>query len=231
MSFKHICIAALMIAASATAISVSADPERPTPPAWLEGKLKTLPKEKREFLLSDKAEGIVGSWDKLLMRLKDKSAKEIEAYADGMMELVEAGKFKPGRDLEAEYFDTSAEGYNNWKLRRPAFLDPKRDPGPINLSYYQRGGGGGGTGGVYAGGIATFAGAPVAVYPKIWSRAKWMWRWSARRWTWVRAIAGPRAAPTPCAANMARAASTCTRWSILRRSSIWPMRAILPSTT
>lgn len=166
MSFKHICIAALMIAASATAISVSADPERPTPPAWLEGKLKTLPKEKREFLLSDKAEGIVGSWDKLLMRLKDKNAKEIEAYADGMMELVEAGKFKPGRDLEAEYFDTSAEGYNNWKLRRPAFLDPKREPGPINLSYYQRGGGGGGSGGVYAGGIATFAGAPVAVYPE-----------------------------------------------------------------
>lgn len=163
MSLKHLCMAALMAAASVTAISATAEPERPAPPAWLAAKLKPLPAPKRDFLLSDKAEGIVGSWDKLLMRLKDKSPKEIEAYADGLMDLVEGAKYHPGKDLDAEPFDTDSPSFNAWKQRRPEFLNPRREPGPINLSYYLRSAN---QGGVYTGGISTFAGAPVAIYPE-----------------------------------------------------------------
>ena len=59
--------------------------------------------------------------------------------------------------------DTGNENFNGWKLRRPDGLDPKREPGPFSLSYYAHATAGGG---VYGGGIATFAGAPVAVFPE-----------------------------------------------------------------
>ncbi len=42
-------------------------------------------------------------------------------------------------------------------MKRPTNLDPKREPGPINLSRYVGGRGGG---------IPTFAGAPVAITPE-----------------------------------------------------------------
>lgn len=156
MKFKHI-LAGLLLAGGAvisTTIAFGSDPVKA--PAWLEPKIANLAKEKRDFLLSDKAEGIAGSYDRLFDRLRDKTPQEIEAYVDGMMSVVEAAKFHPETDMASIPLDTSVPKFNGWKQMRPQVLNLKREPGPINLSYYMSG----------RGGIATFANAPVAIYPE-----------------------------------------------------------------
>ncbi|HUD28968.1 MAG TPA: agmatinase family protein [Novosphingobium sp.] len=141
---------------------VIAQTRTPEIPAELAARITGLSKEKREFLVSEKAEGFAGSFDKLFQRLSTKTPEEIEAYVDAMMDSVEAAKFKAGRDMAGIDLDTSQEDFNGWKMRRLQGLDPRREPGPIELSYYAGGRGAG----MYAGGIATFAGAPVAIFPE-----------------------------------------------------------------
>jgi agmatinase len=155
VKLKTLVVAALL-AGTALTSAVVAQPEKVTPPDWLVPKIAGLSKEKREFLLSDKAERIAGSYDKLFLRLKDKTPREIEAYVDGMMSVMAAGKFNPATDMGSIPLDTSDENFNGWKLMRPPVLTTRRDPGPISLSYYMQS----------RGGIATFANAPVAIYPE-----------------------------------------------------------------
>lgn len=137
----------------------SADqPARPRElPAWLEGKARELSKEQREFLLSDEAESFTGTREKLYQRLSNKSPEEIAAYVDGMMTVVASRKFDPARDMAAIPLNTESTEFNSWKIRRPASLEPKREPGPFSLSYYANS---------WQAGIRTFAGAPVAIYPE-----------------------------------------------------------------
>lgn len=155
MKLKAMVLGALFAGAALTT-AVVAQPEKVDVPAWLQPKIAGLPKAKREFLLSDDAKGLAGSYEKLFLRLKDKSPREIEAYVDGLMAVTEAARFHPGVDMAAIPLDTTVKQFNGWKLMRPQVLNPQREPGPINLSYYMNG----------RGGIATFANAPVAIYPE-----------------------------------------------------------------
>ena len=141
---------------------VTAQNEKPVLPPALATKVAALPKAKRDFLTSDEAEMFAGSYPKLYERLLTKSPAEIEAYIDGAQAALQASKFDAATDMAAIPLNTGKDSFNGWKVRRPAGLDPKREPGPIELSYYLHGRGGG----VYGGGIATFAGAPVAIFPE-----------------------------------------------------------------
>jgi agmatinase len=129
-------------------------------PDELERRVNRLPEAKREFFLSEEAESFTGTREKLYERLEGKSAREIEAFVDGMMTVVEAGKFDPDRDLSSIPLNTESENFNGWRVMQPKSLNPEREPGPFSLSYYANGRGS------YYGGIATFAGARVAIYPE-----------------------------------------------------------------
>lgn len=162
MTIKRLLLGAALAATAIYSASVIAKDDKPVIPAALEAKIKGLAKEKREFLTSEPAEMFAGSYEKLYERLATKTPQEIEAYIDGAMAAVEAAKFNPRTDMAAIPLDTDSPMFNAWKLRRPQGLDPKREPGPFELSYYANHRGGG----VYGGGIATFAGAPVAIFPE-----------------------------------------------------------------
>lgn len=163
MRLKHALLGALLAVTVISSAAVVAQNDKPTVPAALEAKIKGLSKEKRAFLTSEPAEMFAGSYDKLFERLATKTPEEISAYIEAMMDAVAASKFNAKTDMAAIPLDTDNENFNGWKLRRPAGLDPKREAGPFSLSYYAHSMGGGG---VYGGGIATFAGAPVAIFPE-----------------------------------------------------------------
>ncbi len=122
-------------------------------PAEIEGKAGELTPEQREFLVEELADGENTG---LLRRLRNKDARQLAAYVEGMMAIEEASRFNPETDLAAIPLDTD-EDYNDWRVMRPRAMDPERAPGPINLRYYAD---------PWASGINTFAGAPVAVYPE-----------------------------------------------------------------
>lgn len=163
MMGKNWLFGALLAATALTASVVIAEGDKPTLPAELAAKVAKLPKAKQDFLVSPEAEGLAGSYPKLFQRLEGRSPAEIEAYIDALMSAVEEEKFNPERDMASIPLNTGSRGFNSWTVMRPKIMDPKREPGPFGLSYYMHSYGGGG---VYGGGIATFAGAPVAIYPE-----------------------------------------------------------------
>jgi agmatinase len=126
-------------------------------PAWLAERTRGLSEAQLEFLRSDEVEGFTGTREKLYQRLRNKSPEEIAAYVDGMMTVVAARAFDPSRDMASIPLNTGSTRFNSWKIRRPASLDPKREPGPFSLSYYADS---------WQAGIRTFAGAPVAIFPE-----------------------------------------------------------------
>jgi len=154
----RVAIACLVLAGALIPGAFAADAERAPAevPAWLEAKIAGLTKDQREFLLSEEAEGFAGTRERLLQRLKGKTPEEIAAYVDGMMSVIAAQKFNPATDMAAIPLNTESSDFNSWKVRRPASFEPKRSPGPFSLSYYANS----------RGGIRTFAGAPVAIYPE-----------------------------------------------------------------
>lgn len=162
MRYKYLILGGLLAATVISSAAVIAQSDKPVIPAALEAKIKGLSKQKREFLTSDPAEMFAGSYEKLFDRLAAKTPQEIDAYIEAMMDSVAAAKYNPKTDMAAIPLDTENENFNGWKLRRPQGLEARREPGPIELSYYAHGRGAG----MYAGGIATFAGAPVAIYPE-----------------------------------------------------------------
>ena len=158
MSHWSVTLLALICMSCALAPSAGADDAggKADVPAWLEEKIGGLSDEQREFLLSDDAAGFTGTRDKLYQRLKNKSPDEIAAYVDGMMSVVAAKKFNPATDMASIPLNTESTEFNAWKVRKPASLNPAREPGPFTLNYYASG----------RGGIRTFANAPVAIYPE-----------------------------------------------------------------
>ena len=149
-------VCVLLAVAPATSLDAADKQATVAAPDWLEAKIGGLTAEQRDFLLSDKADRFAGTRERLYQRLKQKSPAEIAAYVDGMMAVVAAEKFDPKTDMASIPLNTESPEFNSWKVRRPASLGPKREPGPIPLSYYANG----------RGGIRTFAGAPVAIYPE-----------------------------------------------------------------
>lgn len=133
----------------------AADEPMPPPPPELQASLDALPESKRAYLLEE-GEGFAGTWEKLFLQLKGRTAEEVEAFVDAMQYLEEAGKFNPETDMSAIPLNTEAEDFNSWKLMKPRALASKREPGPIDLSYYAEG----------RGGVRTFASAPLAIYPE-----------------------------------------------------------------
>lgn len=133
-----------------------AEEEIPEVPDDLQVTLESLPAEKREYLMEE-GEGFAGTWEKLFVRLRGKSAAEVEAFVDAMQYLEDASKFNPDTDMAAIPLNTEAEDFNGWKLMNPKALATQREPGPIHLSYYASSRGGG---------VQTFAGAPLAIYPE-----------------------------------------------------------------
>lgn len=125
-------------------------------PAELQATIASLPDDKREYL-SAEGEGFAGTWEKLFIRLRGKSAAEVEAFVGAMQYLETASKFNPDTDMASIPLNIEAEDFNSWKLMNPRALATQREPGPINLSYYVESG---------RGGVQTFAGAPVAIYPE-----------------------------------------------------------------
>ncbi|HEY0271134.1 MAG TPA: agmatinase family protein [Sphingomonas sp.] len=124
-------------------------------PADVMAKLKDLPKEKLAFLQSGQSRVAVSP--KLMFdRIRQTSSPDqIAAYVDALIKVAAEVKFQKGRDPESIPFNIASPRFNDWHLRRPPELDPKREPGPVSLSRYLRGGGG----------FSTFMGAPVAFTP------------------------------------------------------------------
>jgi guanidinobutyrase len=158
------CLAAALltglVAVTATAqeIKVEKPPVKVEIPASLAPKLKKLPKEKLDFLLSEKTHGFAARPELLFKRFETKTPKEIEAYIDGMMSVVEQSKFHPGKDEASIALNTETEGFNGWKVKRPTAFDTPRAPGPINLNRYM------GAGPKL--GIPTFFNLPAALTPE-----------------------------------------------------------------
>jgi arginase len=131
------------------------DSDMPMPDSFKE-KTKGIPKEKLEILESPLPTMLLGTMERFYKSMEGKSAEEIEAYLDGMIEVAEAGKFNPETDMASIPLNTEAKGFNAWKAKRPKSLTPEREPGPIHLSRYMSG---------RSGGVKTFANAPLAIYP------------------------------------------------------------------
>lgn len=117
--------------------------------------LATLSPDKKAFL-SDPAmlERFGLTPEKLKVALAGRSAADVDAYATGLMAVVEDSKFKAGRDPSEIALNPQARGWNAGTTLRPKMFDKlKRDDGPFSLKRYM----------FQKGAVATFADAPVAI--------------------------------------------------------------------
>ncbi|MFT4768551.1 MAG: arginase [Glaciecola sp.] len=151
---KPVLVATLLMSLGIAPLMAKQD--MPEIPQELEATFDALSVEKREYLMEE-GEGFAGTWEKLFVRLRGKSAEELEAFVDAMQYLESASKFNPETDMASIPLNIEAEDFNGWKLMNPRVLATQREPGPINLSYYAEGS---------RGGVQTFAGAPLAIYPE-----------------------------------------------------------------
>lgn len=147
-----------LTAVSLTVMAQTADDSAAPPMSEeLQAVVEALPEDKRDYLLSEKGRDFAGTWEKLYRRLKGRTTAEVEAIVDALLYVEQASLFNPERDMAAIPLNTEAEDFNSWKVMKPRALATQREPGPIYLSYYAAG---------RRGGIQTFAGAPVAIYPE-----------------------------------------------------------------
>lgn len=133
--------------------------DKPEPleiPAEIAPKLAALSSAQIDFLKSGKSRRIVNP-EVMFKRFKDSPADQIAAYVDTLLALQDQLEYKAGRDAPTIKLDTSAPGFNAWKVARPAELNPWREDGPITLSRYVGGRGAG---------FPTFANAPLALTTK-----------------------------------------------------------------
>lgn len=115
-----------------------------------------LPEDTREFLASGRSRSAVRP-ETMYDRLRKLGSEErIAAYVDAIETVYGELEHQEGRDRTDVAFDTSSPGFNNWRLRRPRELDPRREPGPLSLGRYAGGRGSS---------VPTFAGAPIALTP------------------------------------------------------------------
>jgi guanidinobutyrase len=126
-------------------------------PASFKAKIKNIPTEKLEIIKSPLPTILLDIMERFYQAMEDKDAKEIEECLNGMIEVSQANKFNPLKDMAAIPLNTKFPKFNAWKVERPKSLNPKRAPGLIYFSRYME---------TWGTGIKTFAGAPVAIYPE-----------------------------------------------------------------
>ncbi|MFC3442220.1 agmatinase family protein [Sphingobium rhizovicinum] len=117
--------------------------------------LASLSPEKKAFL-SDPAtlERFGLTPEKVKVALTGRSAADVDAYAAGLMAVVEDSKYQAGRDAGEIALNPQARGWNAGTTLRPKMFDKmKRDDGPFSLKRYM----------FQKGAVATFADAPVAI--------------------------------------------------------------------
>jgi formimidoylglutamase len=122
-------------------------------PADVLPKLSGLPKEKLDFLKSGKTSRFVKP-DRMFQRFRDNTPAQIATYVDALVSLQAQIDFKPGRDKATIPLNTASPTFNAWKVPRPQSMNPKREPGPIDLTRYAGG---------FGSGFPTFAGSPAAL--------------------------------------------------------------------
>jgi arginase family enzyme len=114
--------------------------------------LKDLSDDDIALLKSGIAKKFTGGSEGIEENIAELSSLELQAWVDAIRAVIDANSYKEGRDLANIPLNTESEKFNAWRLLRPRSLDPKRDPGPVELGRY------GGKGGPQ-----TFGGFPLAL--------------------------------------------------------------------
>ncbi|MDO9478199.1 MAG: agmatinase family protein [Pseudohongiella sp.] len=125
--------------------------------ADLRSKLALLDDEQNAYIFSAEPLRLFASEAKLTDELMMRSPEQNQLFVADMMKTTSALAWRPGIDMGEIVLNRESQGFNSGTTLRPAALwTRRRDFGPIHLSRYIGGGGG----------IPTFAGAPVAVFPE-----------------------------------------------------------------
>ncbi len=129
------------------------DPDPPIElPESITPKLSMLTAAQVEFLQSDAARRFTGDEEATVTELEERSPAEVLAWVEAMQDIVSRTRYDEDRDDSHIALNTDSPKFNAWRLRRPRSMDPKREPGPIELGRY------GGRGGP-----PTFGGFPLAL--------------------------------------------------------------------
>lgn len=155
MSLRTKILSLALLVTTGMGAAVVAAPEVELPKE-LAAKIASLPKEKQDYLKSDKVRQFARNRTVFYNQLARKTPQQIEAAIDAMISVEDQMKFKEGRDMAAIPLNTESPGFNGWKTKRPQELNPAREPGPISLSRYMQS----------FGGIPTFFNSPVALTPE-----------------------------------------------------------------
>ncbi|MFW7267919.1 agmatinase family protein [Gluconacetobacter sp. Hr-1-5] len=138
-------------------------PKPVTIPDDVMARLKDIPADKIDFLKSGKASSVLPSELMFKQIRETSSSKDVAEYVDTVSALYDKMAFHKGTDAETIPLDTASSRFNDWHLRRPAELDPHREPGTIQASRYIHGRGSD---------IPTFAGSSIALTPEDLKAAK-----------------------------------------------------------
>jgi len=117
-------------------------------------KLALLTPEQIEFLKSSDARRFAGSAEDTAEALEKRTPEEVREWVQAMQSVLVQVRYLEGRDSPSIPLNTQSPRFNAWRLKRPASMDPKREPGPIALGRYDG-----------RGGPPTFGGLPLAFTP------------------------------------------------------------------
>jgi agmatinase len=117
-------------------------------------KLALLTPAEVEFLKSGEARSFAGSAEDTVEALEQRTPEEVRAWVQAMQSVLERNRYVEGRDAPNIPLNTQSPKFNAWRLERPESMDPKREPGPVDLGRYDG-----------RGGPPTFGGYPLAFNP------------------------------------------------------------------
>jgi formimidoylglutamase len=124
-------------------------------PDSVSDKLALLSDEQIEFLESGDAGRFRGDLEKTIEYLEENTPEHILTWVEAMQDVISAQRYDEDRDAPNIALNTDSPMFNAWRLRRPASMDPEREPGTISLGRYNGGGG-----------PPTFGGFPLALTPE-----------------------------------------------------------------
>ncbi|MDZ4731574.1 MAG: agmatinase family protein [Xanthomonadales bacterium] len=125
-------------------------------PADLAGKLAGLSEDQREFIESGAALDFLPE-RQLVHELTTQEESNLQSFVADVMSLAEEMGYNPQRDMGAIPLNLTALKFSGGMVPTPAPLrEAKREPGPFSVQRY-----------VFPeSGVATFAGAKVAIWPE-----------------------------------------------------------------